>query len=196
MGHFSELKRGIQDHSPISVIEPLTFYELAQTCFRGEVFLLRRQIKKVIQDKRLNIYQAYNNYFKFTFVRNPWARVFSWYKNVMRDEVHLKRFRLDENCTFKDFLNSHIGQFEIKPQLYWILDKKKRMPMDFIGRFENLKQDFEFVADQIGLQEYSLPRLIQGSGEKYTQHYDARMRDNVFEFYREEIKMFKYEYGE
>lgn len=196
LGHFGELKRGVQDHRPISAIEPLTFNDLAQTCFRGELFLLRRQIKKVIQDKRFNFYQAYKKYFKFTFVRNPWARVFSWYQNVMRDEFHQKRFSLDQNCTFKDFLDSHIGQFEIKPQLHWILDKNKRMPMDFIGRFENLRQDFDYVADRIGLKKYSLPTLIQGSGEKYIQHYDSKMRDHVFRFYQEEIKMFKFEYGE
>ena len=196
LGHFSELKRGVQDHRPISAIEPLTLNDLAQTCLRGEIFLLRRQIKKVIQDKRFNFYRAYEKYFKFTFVRNPWARAFSWYKNVMRDEFHQKRFSLNENCTFKDFLDSHIGQFEIKPQLHWILDKKKQMPMDFVGRFENLRQDFDSVADRIGLQEYSLPRLIQGSGETYTKHYDAKMKDLVFNCYREEIKMFKYEYGE
>ena len=196
LGHFDELKRGVQDHRPISVIEPLTFDDLLKTFFRGQIFLLRRQLKKVIHDRRTNFRQAYDTYFKFTIVRNPWARVFSWYQNVMRDELHQQRFNLDKTCTFQDFLNSQIGQFEIKPQLYWILDKKKQNPLNFVGRFEKLKTDFEFVATRIGLKDFTLPSLILGSGERYTQHYDTKMRDLVFKFYREEINRFNFEYGE
>jgi hypothetical protein len=196
LGHFKELKRGVQDHRPISDIEPIQLNDLARTCLQGDILLLRRQIKKAIQDKKTNFDQAYQHYFKFTFVRNPWARVFSWYKNVLRDEVHQKRFNVDAKCTFKDYVNHHMDQFELKPQLFWILDKKKQIPMDFIGRFENLARDFQLAAERIGLQDYSLPRLVVGSGDPYTRYYDAQMRDAVFEHYKDEIKMFKFEYGE
>lgn len=195
LGHFKELKRGVQDHRPISAVEPVTVHELAQTFFRGDVFLLRRQLKKAIQDKRTRFDRDYKNYFKFTFVRNPWARVFSWYKNVMRDDVHKKRFNVHEKCTFKTFLHHHMDQFELNPQMFWILDKKNQNPMDFIGRFENLEKDFRFVAEKISLKDCSLPKLVVGSGDSYIDHYDAKMKDIVFRRYSEEIKMFHYEYG-
>ena len=147
LGHFKELKRGVQDHRPISDIEPLSFQDVVKSVLRPELSMFKRNIKKVIIDNKSDLRSKYNTYFKFTFVRNSWSRVFSWYKNVMRDDHHKKRFGVSDRCSFKDFLKNHLDQFELKTQLYWITNKKGEIPMDFIGRFENLENDFSYVAD-------------------------------------------------
>ena len=44
--------------------------------------------------------RQYQSYFKFTFVRNPWARAFSWYRNVMDDERHQAKHGVPADCSF------------------------------------------------------------------------------------------------
>jgi hypothetical protein len=195
LGHFQELKRGVQDHRSISEIEPVSLMDLTKTCISLDSSKFILQIKKKIKDKRANFKQCYHTYFKFSFIRNPWARVYSWYKNVMRDEHHKRRFGIDDNCTFKDFLRKHMDQTELNPQLFWLLDKKGNMPLDFIGRFENLTNDFNYVADKIGLKNKTLPKLVVGSGQHYSKFYDDQMIDIISKKYRDEIKLFKFEYG-
>ena len=46
----------------------------------------------------------YEEYFKFSILRNPWERLYSWYRNVIRDEGHLKRFDIEATITFEDFI--------------------------------------------------------------------------------------------
>ena len=196
LGHFKELKRGVQDHRPISDIEPLTFHDFMKSALRPELSASKKIIKKVISDNRSDIKSKYDAYFKFTFVRNSWSRVFSWYKNVMRDDHHKKRFGVSDSCSFKDFVNNHLDQFELKTQLYWITNKKGEIPMDFIGRFENLEKDFSYVADVLKIANKNLPKLVVGDGQHYSQFYDAEMKDIVFKRYRDEISFFNFEYGE
>lgn len=195
LGHFNELQRGVQDHRPISEIEPISLGELARSCLQLDTTALKKQIKKALKDRKANLKQCYDTYFKFSFVRNPWARVFSWYKNVMRDEHHKRRFRVDDNCSFKDFLYKHLDQWELKPQLFWLVDKKGNMPLDFIGRFENLNNDFGFVANKIGLDNCELPMLIAGNGQHYARFYDSEMKNLIYTKYRDEIDYFNFKFG-
>jgi Sulfotransferase family len=196
LGHFEILDRGVQDHRTISEIEPITLSDLAKSCFHlnPKAFIL--QIKKLIKDKQLNFKQCYDTYFKFSFVRNPWARTFSWYRNVMRDNHHKKRFGIADDCLFKDFLAKHLNQGELKPQLLWLTNKKGDIPFDFIGRFENLKDDFDYVAEKIGLENKELPKLIAGDGQRYTSFYDSKMVDLIYKQYKDEIDYFNFKYGE
>jgi hypothetical protein len=196
LGHFKELQKGVQDHRSISQIEPVTIGELVRACIKFDSNLFLLLLKKMIRDKQFNNRHCYNNYFKFSFVRNPWARVFSWYKNVMRDNHHKKRFGVADDCSFKDFLNKHMDQWELKTQLYWLIDKKGDMPLDFIGRFENLNDDFGYVAEKVGLEDKALPKLISGDGVRYVQFYDDEMIDIINKIYKDEIMCFGFEYGQ
>ena len=114
----------------------------------------------------------------------------------MRDDHHQKRFGVSDNCSFKEFMKNHLDQFELKTQLYWITNKKGEIPMDFIGRFENLDNDFSYVANVLKIANKNLTKLVAGDGQHYTQFYDAEMRDLVCKRYKEEISFFKFEYGE
>jgi hypothetical protein len=195
LGHFDELKRGVQDHRSISDIEPVSFVDLTRACVGLDSSRMIRLLKKLIKDNQANFRRCYDTYFKFSFVRNPWARVFSWYKNVMRDEHHKRRFDVHENCTFKEFITNHLDQAELKPQLFWLTDKQGKIPLDFIGRFENLADDFSYVADKIGLKNKTLPKLVSGDGQSYSDAYDSETIDIVAKRYKDEIKRFNFEYG-
>jgi len=152
-----------------------------------------REIKTTISDS------IFRKYFKFTFVRNPWARVFSWYKNVMLDEIHRGTLGIpSEDYPFKDFLKVHLdkisGFMPLKPQMHWIKDDKGNIPLDFIGKFENLEKDFSYVCDVLNIENKRLPKLIVGDNRHYSKYYDKEMKRSVAKKYAEEIIYFGYKF--
>jgi hypothetical protein len=196
LGHFKELERGVQDHRTIDEMEPVPFFEIIKLILKGQISSSRNHIKKMMKGQIPVSQQQYNAYFKFTFVRNSWSRVFSWYKNVMRDDMHKNRYGVSHNCSFREFLKKHMDQWELRTQLFWIKNGIGEIPMDFIGRFENLEEDFSYVAGILGIKDKRLPKLLVGDSNNYNQFYDREMKDLVYRKYRDEIEHFKFEFEE
>jgi hypothetical protein len=82
----------------------------------------------------------------------------------------------------------------LRPQLYWIKNAKGQVAMDFIGKFETLEQDFAAICDAIGVKDKTLPRLVISTEEHNEQHFDADTIDLIYNRYKEEIKLFGYEF--
>lgn len=183
LGHFETLGKGVQDHRTIQQIQPEPGPFWATLFSRTE-------------PENVNSRQ-FRSYFKFTFVRNPWARAFSWYRNVMDDAHHRAKHGVPDDCSFGDFLRSHSGQWAMRSQLHWLRDRGGKIPLDFIGRFERLSEQFEEVAKRLRLEDGSLPTLMKRVGEQpsYIEFYDDELKDLVANRYREEIEQFDYQFG-
>ena len=136
--------------------------------------------------------QQYNNYYKFTFVRNPWARAYSWYRNIMRDKMHRQAHHIDKHIPFNEFLRDHLGKGGLRPQTYWIKDAAGAIPLDYVGKFERLENDFEMICKAMNLSPIPLAHTMKGSSCDYRNHYDRASINRVANFYQEEIKMFDY----
>ncbi len=196
---FQELKRGVQDHRSIRRIEK-------EFDKRYILWGIKKDIKRIrISDASQKFRKfflpeitekQYNEYFKFSFVRNSWSRVYSWYYNVMRDDTHKKEFDISNNISLKEFLKKQRFDWGLQSQLSWIKNKKGEIPLDFIGRFEKLEEDFSFVCQNVGISDTSLPRLYNSSNNRYTDFFDKETIDLVYSLYKEEIDFFKFEYGE
>ena len=200
LGHLDNHSgRGGQDHRSIRMIE--------QPMLTGNILLSKENMLIVLHRIRLKYRtslnpnnrlgvtkEQYNNYFKFTFVRNPWARAFSWYKNVMRDELHQKSYNVDDQISLNAFLKLHTGKLALRTQTYWIKDFRGAIPLDFIGHFETLNNDFQEICDAMNIPRISLPHDIKGSGEDYREHYDEDSIKIIEEVYKEEIEMFEYKF--
>ena len=155
--------------------------------------------KKVFDYKKLNP-KEFDNYFKFTFVRNPWDRVVSFYFYQMkRNWIY---YPFDETIPFKEFVKNWLIQMPRQTKLNthpcydWISDKDDNLQVDFIGRFENLQQDFNIVCDKIGIPQQQLPRKNATKHKHYTEYYDDETREIVAEKFAKDIEYFGYEFGE
>jgi hypothetical protein len=134
LGHFTELKDGVQDHLTIRNLEPLPAAKLLKNTRMDALLPVKEVVKKMKGVRRLPE-AVYRSYYKFTVVRNPWARVFSWYKNVLRSDLHRVRYHVAEDCSFEEFLENHLDCWELEPQLYWLTDYGGTIPLDYICRF-------------------------------------------------------------
>lgn len=160
---------------------------------------------------KLRIYERssmkYNLYFKFTFVRNPWDRLVSAF-------FYMKNF--DEGSNDRDFFDRYVGQdvsfeeFVIRlknkdfrsrclrwehftPQCEFLKNSRGEIQLDFIGRVENISEDFIKLCQELKFDGTLSERNV-GDRKGYRDYYTEEMIEIVGDMYSEDIHRFGYEY--
>ena len=143
-----------------------------------------------------------NNIFTFGFVRNPWDRAVSGWK--------FGSYGMDWNMNFVDFCRN-LKKLELYPknkqasdglllhiceQHSFLICEEKKIKADFIGKFENLQEDFNIICDKIGIPQQQLPHKNKSKHKHYTEYYDDETQAIVAEKYAKDIEYFGYEFGE
>ena len=154
-----------------------------------------------IYDKYLEFFgQSIKEYFSFCIVRNPWDRlvsVFHYLQNGGRNNKDAKQGEMLKDYNFKSFV--HDFSFEkfpyihFKPQMYFI---KSVDNFDYIGRLENLQEDFNIICDKIGIPRQQLPHQNKSKHKHYTEYYDDETREIVAQKYAKDIEYFGYKFGD
>lgn len=142
------------------------------------------------------------NYFKFTVVRNPWDRVVSSYfflksggfneKDRLWSAKELSDFS-SFDCFVRKWLNrTNIWKWaHFNPQYFYMLDKREKVHLDFVGFFENIDDDFSHINQRLGLNR-TLTRMNKGEHRSYMDYYDTDTRKIVADVYAEDISMLGY----
>ena len=143
----------------------------------------------------------FDEYFKFSFVRNPWDRIASFYRHA----------GYDWRCSFPRFVLAQLPRYAEKkpwflcPQAEFVHDRDGKLLVDFVGRFEALERDFAVVSAQVGASGAKLPhandsrragfalkRWLKRKPLPYRDMYDARSKQLVSDMYRADIEAFDY----
>ncbi len=153
--------------------------------------------------KRKNLSKKYKNYFKFTFVRNPHARVVScyehWIKKATNPNISLyKEFR--KNMSFEEFVkalskipdNASDGHF--RSQHTFITDKKGNLLVDFIGKVEHINRDFKKVCEKTGMSYKKLSRINKKTNKNYKKYYDKETKKLIQKRYKKDFELFGYKF--
>lgn len=200
LGHFEELKRGVQDHNKIAYYKHMATLANNIKSVRYCLYCLKlKKYKKMMEYFKNFItpkltYREYQSYFKFTVVRNSWSRIFSYYNAIMRDDFLRSRYGISIDCNMGDFIKNHVNPKEFS-QLSYICDDNGKINLDFIIRFENLEKDFEIVANKLGVKNPLLPRLLLSNSQKnYRDGYDAESRYLVSKLFKDEIEYFGFSF--
>ena len=140
-----------------------------------------------------------DDYFKFAFVRNPFDRIVSNWKMWTNQPFRLRQMGSYKkpfikglrNFNFREFLSltEQIDNHHWNQQYDFI-----RVPLDFIGRFENIQQDFNTVCDKIRIPRQQLPHKNKTKHKHYTEYYDDETRQIVAEKYAKDIEYFGYKF--
>jgi len=152
--------------------------------------------------------EEFNKYFKFTFVRNPWDRLYSAYTflkagGLNQDDKEWSSNNLARLENFEDFVlnwlsptNLH-SYIHFKPQLDLLtIPHTNKMPLNYVGFFENLQSDFEHIK-RIVNPDATLKhdnKTLVSTSTGYRNSYTDAMIKKVGYLYRKDIEVFGYSF--
>lgn len=159
---------------------------------------------------RIRDFRDVKNAFKFAFVRNPWDRFVSaafHMPNVIgtehnRDgfELFVKRCsKIDFGAWEKNAMQAYPNgadwpiHHHFLPQWFFLLTPEGEIGVDFVGRFENLQADWQYVCSQIGVPPPQLTHWRKGSHLYYKYYYTPETWDIVGKIYQRDIDLFNYQ---
>ncbi|MDX1642965.1 MAG: sulfotransferase family 2 domain-containing protein [Thermoanaerobaculia bacterium] len=161
--------------------------------------------------------EVWREYYKFAFVRNPWSRAVSmwWFLETGAVRTRLPAavaslpfvLRSDRR-RFLRFLKKIPGylsddredyfheRWHVAPQHEHLIDPQGELALDFVGRFEHLQRDFDFVCRQVGLDARRLEHVHKSRCRLYTDYYDEEAKDLVAQIYARDVETFGYAFPE
>jgi hypothetical protein len=152
--------------------------------------------------------QDFQRYFKFTFVRNPWDRFISAYtflkaggsndKDNAWAEQNLRQYP-DVNAFIKAWVNPQNVRswIHFRPQYEFIYHPNGQLLVDFVGKYENLAEDFRLVQDRIGTDlELVHINLTAHRKRDYSSYFTAETAEIIGRVYARDIELFGYHYDD
>lgn len=150
---------------------------------------------------------VFKKYYKFTFVRNPYSRLLSAYKFLKKGGFHLNdketvwaEENLSEFSSFDEFVRKWLNEeskwsyTHFKPQYIYVCDNNYNLMMDFVGRFENLDNDFDKVCQQLNIKnKLQHHNKTSQKKENWKSYYSDYSLKKVGDIYRKDFEMFNYE---
>ena len=154
--------------------------------------------------------------FSFAFVRNPWDRLVSCYRDKILFEA--KGFthstirpgiadclaRFDEfrpGMSFEAFteavasITDERADYHFRSQHTFVANRGHAIAVDFLGRYESLAEDIVRVQVMAGLPGLELPRLQASTTPiHYHEFYNERTRTLVAERFATDIALFNYDF--
>ena len=127
-------------------------------------------------------------YYSFAFVRNPFEAVVSaWDPNKFK---YFDAFVEHEIFTGKEFVARY-------SQFAYLTDEAGNLLVDFVGKYENLAQDFYNIVGTIGVPLMILPKrniTKDKVHDSYREYYSPTSRHLVERKYKKDLEFFGYEF--
>lgn len=142
-----------------------------------------------------------NEYYQFSFVRNPWDRLCSAFFFLRRgginedDRKACEKLNLKQ-ISFNDFVMNHDpykSHLHFRPQYTFFNHDFLQVN---VFKFENLQSNFDLVCEKINISAISLTHKNKTEKKHYSEYYNEDMIRAVQEKYSKDIELFKYEFNE
>jgi hypothetical protein len=155
-----------------------------------------------------------NNFFCFTFSRNPFSRVLSGYlEKILENKEEKKEIieilgwnssEITQQITFEKFLSALFIQRRnpIEMNSHWRPMTQQLfaniIQYDFVGQIENFEEDISELGQKLSIKEikqYARRRLhIRGASDKCKDYYSDYTKKMVIDIYESDFKYFGYNF--
>lgn len=131
-------------------------------------------------------HDKYPNFTKFAFVRNPFDRIVSYYNFLTKQSVSFIHF-------LKNFTNNVTHEFKMKP---YLTDDEGNVIVDFIGRFENLQNDYNTICNKLRISRNDLTwdNKSRYNSDLYKRYYNEESFELVNSIFKEDIEFLGYQF--
>jgi chondroitin 4-sulfotransferase 11 len=129
------------------------------------------------------------NYFCFTVVRNPWAKLISswlYHKRLKNYPGNLKQFITSNDIGYDR--HDQVEPYHLDTQTSFINEH-----VNVICRFESFVNDFQYIQNKLKIDGI-LPHENKSITNHYSEYYDDETRQIVAEIYASDIKSFNYNF--
>lgn len=150
--------------------------------------------------KHAEIAQLAKDNFIFAFVRNPYERLYSCYKNKIEDVRScggrniFEKHGIGLDISFENFvrkvsrLSDRESDRHFRSQA-WFLTLQGRLLPSFVGKLENLTEDWHILEERFGIAP---PPQINVSSEKPLPAMTSEIKGLIFRRYLDDFKLFGY----
>ena len=134
----------------------------------------------------------WNSYFKFAFVRNPYEIAVSRYFWERRGKLKMNDCSKDN---FKVWIKNELNNKS--HDWLWPYIATDHIELDFIGRYENIQEDTDYICNILKLPNLTLGKNKSGYRDKnhYTEYYDDEIKNIVSNFFQKDLKLFNYSFN-
>lgn len=155
--------------------------------------------QRAVNDFRISRNKLHSSSFTFTVVRNPFDRLVSCYKDKVCNTKHIMQKKyfglIYHNMPFDKFVRAVclipdcIADIHFKSQHSFLYDQSICLA-NWIGHYENLAQDFEYLAKRLDLP--ALPHLNNSQKGDWKSYYTPELEECVARRYQKDFELFGY----
>jgi hypothetical protein len=154
--------------------------------------------------------EYWNDYFKFSIIRDPWARTVSKLQFYDHFWISLRDGKLANLDAYKDCYR--VGQTDIILEsdyrftdYRYIFDQNKHKEnqiylnildeeLDYIGKFEELSNVLAHIEKQTGAKLTDIP--VRTPTVSYEKYFDSETQEMIADWYKNDIEKFNYSFGD
>ncbi|MFD1314672.1 sulfotransferase family 2 domain-containing protein [Namhaeicola litoreus] len=149
-----------------------------------------RQHATLLNAKKVIPKEVFDKYFKFAFVRNPYTRLVSEYEYIRRTKDHGRNKRV-MRMTFDQYITFQAARYN-GHQVNMLVDKKGKLLSDFVGKMENLDEDWKVVCEKLKIPFNELPHNKKAKKINYAEYYNEHNLELVAKLWAKDFETFGY----
>jgi hypothetical protein len=139
------------------------------------------------------------DYVKFAFVRNPWDRLASCWRDkiINNNSLQIDGIERAELSNFDKFVN-YVSGLNIDECDRHLRSQSALIDLnmvDYLGRMETFEDDAAFIFRKLGLPERQIDRKnVTATRKNYREYYSDQLAEQVAQVYRKDIQIFGYQF--
>jgi hypothetical protein len=159
-------------------------------------------LHSTLKDYRRYYSSDINDFYIFSFVRNPWRRMTSHYEFLVK-QMYNKRVNKKDVLSFPEFVQvfqTRLLAFSIHSYDEYLRDDYNTK-VNFVGKLENIEEDLRKVGDDIKLEITEVLHMNQTDPKlkehkNWKDYYNPGLKDRVYNIFKSDIEKYNYEFDE